>query len=121
MRAYGEFQWPPSPRQAIRFRKDSDLLNLRGTGRSPASPLGLRALASSGKVSLDWEPPAVKKEISGWRIYQGTESNFIMQVPDLKTTHAEIALSAGTYSFFVSSVSSTGKESSKIQVIVTVA
>jgi hypothetical protein len=65
-----------------------------GTQRLPAMARGISAQPAAGGALLTWHLPGRYEDVTGYRIYTGTESNLSMQVRDRGTRQIFVPLSS---------------------------
>jgi hypothetical protein len=101
-------------------RQAGELVRNRGTNKRPSPPRGLIAQSGSRKCLVTWEFPPIYKDIVGWNIYKGTESQKLDTIKDPNTRQYAVDCSAGaappTVNIYISSVNALGIESQKVQV-----
>jgi hypothetical protein len=102
-------------------RQVEEIARLRGADVRPDPPRDVFAQAASRKVLVTWKAPADDSNISGWRVYKGTEKNLYASIDDRNCRQAEVSLTSGASpevtGIFVSSVNKLGSESRRVQVI----
>lgn len=90
-----------------------------GTQRIPDIPRGLTVQPGAGGALLTWHLPGRYNDVTGYRVYLGTEKNLAVQIRDRGTRQAFVPLTAGdappTNNLFVSVVNGF-RESGRIQV-----
>lgn len=67
-----------------------------GTQRIPAMPRGLIAQPAQNGALLTWHLPTRYDDVTGYRIYTGTEKNLAMEIRDRGTRQIFLPLAAGT-------------------------
>ena len=83
----------------------------------PAPPRNLRCSSGTMEVLVTWNAPPHLLGVDGFRVYQTTENNLIWSTKDRTVRQTRIKMPANTTdNFFVSSVSTFGRESAKIPV-----
>lgn len=80
-----------------------------GTKRLPAIPRGVTVQSGQGGALLTWNLPTRYNDVTGYRIYVGTEKNLSVQIRDRGTRQVFVPLSTGpgsppVTSIFVSTV-----------------
>ena len=86
----------------------------------PQPPRALRATPGSMEATITWNAPADDRGIAGYHVFQGKESNLISGNLDRNVRQLKVKLSAGATDIcFVSSVTTLGRESVRIPVVVT--
>jgi len=94
--------------------------NLTATRRRPGSVRGLTALAGTKQVTLNWAPPQNASGVVGFNVFQGNESNRILNIANVNTLRTLIqGLTTGTAVAFYVSCYSTTLESIKLPVVTT--
>jgi hypothetical protein len=66
-----------------------------GTQRLPAAPRGLVAQRAQNGALLTWHLPTRYGDVTGYRIYVGTEKNLAIEVRDRGTRQMLVPLAAG--------------------------
>lgn len=66
-----------------------------GTLRIPAQTRGVIAQPASGGALLTWHLPQRYEDVTGFRVYTGTEKNLTMQIRDRGTRQIFVPLSGG--------------------------
>lgn len=79
-----------------------------GTVKLPAAPRGVQVQPAEGGVQVTWHLPERYDDVTGYRIYLGSEKNLAMQIKDRGTRQMFIPLQSGgsppTANVFVSVV-----------------
>lgn len=88
-----------------------------GTYKRPPAPRNPIAQAGPASVLLTWNGPQNQNYVLGYRIYQGSENNQIMDIPNPGTTQASINLSSGSRTMLYVSAYSSARESVKVPVL----
>ena len=108
---------PDEIRQGRELRQE--VLRTRGTAQRPQPPRDVRTVASSRAVLLLWALPVPSADITGWRVYKGTELNLYREISDRGTRQCSVeGTQNAVMNLFVSSVNALGSpdgESSKVQ------
>lgn len=90
-----------------------------GTQRIPDLPRGLTVQPGAGGALVTWHLPLRYGDVTGYRVYLGTEKNLAVQIRDRGTRQAFVPLTAGekppTNNIFVSVVNGF-RESGRVQV-----
>lgn len=90
------------------------------TKKRPDPPRSLISQAGPSQAFVTWNAPAKANGVSGYRIYRDNESNFIGSTNDATTRSATVQMPASSQTFvYVSSVTDSGRESIKVQVLAT--
>lgn len=101
-----------------RFRAVTHI-RTHGTQRIPANPRGVTVQPGQGGALVTWHLPQRYNDVTGYRIYQGTEKNLSIQIRDRGTRQMFIPLTAGANppqnNIFISAVNGF-REGSRIQV-----
>jgi hypothetical protein len=66
-----------------------------GTSRIPAAPRALNAQSAEGGVLLTWKLPTRYNDVTGYRIYTGSEKNLSIEVKDRGTRQMFVPLQSG--------------------------
>jgi len=66
-----------------------------GTQKLPAAPRAVSAQAAEGGALLTWHLPERYEDVTGYRIYVGSEKNLAIQVRDRGTRQMFVPLQAG--------------------------
>lgn len=107
-------------KRAIEKQQMRDLIRTRGGTAKPQSPRDVFVQPASRSVLLTWKLPEDHDNVAGYRIYKNTESNLVAEIRDKGTRQALIPLDSGASpqpaNFFVCSISTLGRESSKVMV-----
>lgn len=97
-------------RDALLQRRAQAITQVRthGTSRLPAGPRNLQIQQAEGGVVATWNLPTRYEDVTGYRIYLGSEKNLAMQIKDRGTRQMFIPLQSGgappTQNIFVSVV-----------------
>lgn len=90
-----------------------------GTQRLPATPRGVTVQPGQGGALVTWHLPERYNDVTGYRVYTGTEKNLSIQIRDRGTRQVFVPLSAGATppqnNIFVSVVNAF-RESGRVQV-----
>ena len=90
-----------------------------GTQRIPDLPRGLVVQPGAGGALVTWHLPLRYDDVTGYRIYVGSEKNLAIQIRDRGTRQIFVPLTAGatppTSNIFISAVNGF-RESGRIQV-----
>jgi hypothetical protein len=104
--------------RALEKQQAANHIRARGTPSKPATPRDLQIQSASRGALLSWKLPVSHDDISGWRVYQGTESNLVAEIRDKGTRQVFVPLDAGSSppkaNFFVCAISTLGRESAKL-------
>ena len=84
-------------RSRMMLRRTQAVTQLRahGTQKLPASPRGLQAQPGEGGSLITWNLPERYNDVTGYRVYVGSESNLAMQIKDRGTRQLFVPLQAG--------------------------
>lgn len=98
-----------------------DMTHVRGTSKVPLPPSDLIAQAGPRGVLLNWRKASgFTDDISGWRVYKGSEVSLFTVINDPLTTQCFVETTAASspqiQNFFVSSVNPQQVESAKAAV-----
>lgn len=108
-----------SEKRTLRSQAE-DLVRLRGVNAVPDPPRDIQVQSGSRKVIVSWSRPVVFDDIASWRVYKGDEKILYQTIKDAGTRICEVSANAGasppSTNIFISSVSSSGFESRKVQV-----
>lgn len=101
--------------------KNADYLRLRGTNKIPGNVRSVIVQSGPRGVLLSWDlPEGNNADIVGYRIYRGDEQTLYKEIRDRGRRQEFIEAQAGTTpptnNFFISCVSSLGREGQKIQI-----
>lgn len=113
--------WPKNPDGTYLTRDAAKtFISVNGTQDIPPAPRTLQAQSGSRKVLVTWDLPAKKDDISGWKIYTGTENGLLDTVRDGSVRQYAVPASSGatpsTQNIFISSFNIAGIQSKKVQV-----
>lgn len=90
-----------------------------GTQRIPAAPRSVTVQPGAGGALVTWHLPGRYNDVTGYRVYVGTEKNLAIQIRDRGTRQIFVPLTAGqnppTNNIFVSAVNGF-REGGKLQV-----
>ena len=86
MNSYTPFVWPPTPQSLINDVRMTDLMNARGTNRTPAPPRDVLTSSGDLKILVNWREPdataSKKVPVTGYKVYADTESNLVQKIND---------------------------------------
>jgi hypothetical protein len=87
-----------SNHQKLMQRRNDATTQVRthGTKRLPAPPRSIVAQAGQGGALLTWHLPTRYEDVTGYRIYVGTEKNLSIQIRDRGTRQIFVPLAGGT-------------------------
>ena len=84
----------------------------------PANPRNLMAVPGSSKCTLTWNAPGDPRGVDSFRVYADTESNLVFSSQDSLATQFILQMNSGSSRMaYVSCVSSLGRESNKIPIL----
>ena len=114
LRNYG-IRMTTEQRQVARAQAADDT-RTRGTAKRPLPPRDVIIQSGPRGVLVNWRmPEGYSKDISGWRVYKGTESQLFAEIKDPTTMQHYVDTTAGSnppvVNIFVSSINNLGKES----------
>lgn len=105
--------------RAIEKQTASNFLRSRGGISQPESPRDVMVQPASRGVFVTWKLPQFHDNITGWRVYVNNESNLAAQIRDKGTRQLFVPTDSGatppTVNIIVSSITTLGRESAKIQ------
>jgi hypothetical protein len=111
---------PGTPVTAGDKRQAAEFIRMRGTNKRPDPPRSLQAQSARAGILITWEFPAAFKDIAGWNIYKGTESQKQDGLKDPNTRQYFMPSSSGAtppiVNVFISAVNALGAESQKVQI-----
>jgi hypothetical protein len=88
--------------------------------KRPDPPRSLIAQSGSLEALITWNAPQKSNDIAGWRIYKDDEKTLIDSILDPAARQYRPKLPANTpTAFYISAINGAGRESIKVQVIVT--
>jgi hypothetical protein len=70
-------------------------IRAHGTQRIPAAPRGVGVQPAQGGAVVTWHLPSNYDDVTGYRIYVGTEKNLSLQIRDRGTRQIFVPLAAG--------------------------
>jgi len=120
-----EFQLPGTYQQAMPIlqrllqENSATLLKISGAKKRPLPPRNLIAQGGSLELLITWNAPQIRSsDIAGWRVYRDNETNLVQNITDPSARQTRVKVPANTsVALYVSSVSTRGAESSKVQII----
>lgn len=99
-----------------KYNATNQIVN-NGAPSPPSAPRNVVVQSASRGLYVTWNLPQSNSDITGWRVYQNTESNLVATLSDPGTRQLFIPASSGstppTVTIFVSSLNALGVESAK--------
>jgi len=91
------------------------VFNYRGV---PSNPRNLLATPGKGKCVLTWSAPGDARGVDRYRVYLDKESNLAFSTQDNLATQFSLQMDSGTARMaYVSCLSSLGRESNKVPIL----
>jgi hypothetical protein len=84
----------------------------------PANPRNIQAVAGTGQCTLSWSAPGDVRGVDVFRVYLDTPANLAYSIADNALTQFVLQMAHGTKRMaFVSCLSSFGRESNKLPIV----
>lgn len=95
-----------SPTKRLQDRLGARIqVQAQGTPKPPSRPRDVAITASANAVALKWAAPANPKNIVGWRVYRGSESNLVAEIHDRLTRQFALPITEKSKdNYFVSAI-----------------